>query len=222
MENKDLLQRLNRLGFPLFDVNYDLQVNETISDLVKSEDTRLWEGFSIVFAHANKNPAFNINKIKDILKNKNDYNNFFALFLISMALYKFLNLRESWVNELYDNLKASDKEKVKKFLNNFKNKNELLVSKKHLDPERLKDIFNNYFSQRDFRVRKIKNNYEDLSLEYAMSQIFTVRQKEIFLKRTQGKKMTKTEREYFYRVVKKKAMALANEDLHLLAKKTIA
>jgi len=38
----------------------------------------------------------------------------------------------------------------------------------------------------------------------------------------EGKPLTKTEREYFYRVVKKKLRALANEDLHQLARQMSA
>lgn len=221
MENKDLLQRLSKLGFPLFDVDSNLQVNETVSELVKSNDLRLWEGFPVVFANANKDRAFNFNEIKKIIKNKKDYDNFFLLFLISLALYKFLSLRIPWVNELYGNLEVKDKEKVKKFMDDFKKNKSFIVSVKTLDAERLRKNFNNYFNQFDSDAKKIKTNYKELSLEYAMSQIFTIRQKEIFLKRASGKKMTKTEREYFYRVIKKKAIALANQDLHLLAQKTI-
>ena len=73
----------------------------------------------------------------------------------------------------------------------------------------------------DSEIRKIDNIHDELSLEYALSQIFTPKQKEIFLKRLQGKKLTKTEREYFYRIVKKKAMALANADLQRLAQQVI-
>ena len=221
MKNKDLLQKLKRLGFPLFEVSENLQANETISALTKSGDTGLGEGFSIILANSAKKHIFDINEIKDLLNNKKDYNTFFTLFLISIALYKFLSLRTSWVNDLFDNLKNTDKQKVVEFLKNFKNSEDFFVSKKHIDPERLKKIFNNYFNQHESNVRNIKNNYEELSLEHAMSQIFTARQKEIFLKRAHGKKMTKTEREYFYRVVKKKAIALANNDLHLLSRKAI-
>lgn len=73
----------------------------------------------------------------------------------------------------------------------------------------------------DSEIKKIDNIHDELSLEYALSQIFTPKQKEIFLKRLQGKKLTKTEREYFYRVVKKKALALANVDLQRLAQQVI-
>jgi len=221
MENKDLLQRLNKLGFPLLDVNHDLQAMETISELIKSDDIRLWEGFPVVLANVCKDRFFDISRIRKLLRNKKDYDKFYFLFLVAVALYKFLDLKTSWVNELYDNLKLADKEKVKEFLDNFKNNNELFIHKKHLAPERLKNVFNNYFYRQESNVEKIENNYEELSFEYAMSQIFTVRQKEIFLKRAHGKKMTKTEREYFYRVVKKKAIALANKDLHLLAQKVV-
>ena len=43
------------------------------------------------------------------------------------------------------------------------------------------------------------------------------KQKELFMKRLKGEKMTKTEREYYSRSVKKKVQALANSDLHKLA-----
>ncbi|MCD6516721.1 MAG: hypothetical protein J7L72_04780, partial [Candidatus Aminicenantes bacterium] len=68
-------------------------------------------------------------------------------------------------------------------------------------------------------------NYVDMQdefdLEYAMSQLFSTKQKELFLKKLRGEKMTKTEREYFSRSVKKKVLALANSDLHKLAKKLV-
>ena len=67
----------------------------------------------------------------------------------------------------------------------------------------------------------INKTNNELALEYALSQIFTPKQKEIFLKRLRGKKLTKTEREYFYRVVKKKAVALTNQDLQRLAQQIL-
>jgi hypothetical protein len=60
---------------------------------------------------------------------------------------------------------------------------------------------------------------DEFDLEYALSQVFSKKQKELFLKKLKGEKMTKTEREYFSRSVRKKALALANPDLHNLATK---
>ena len=90
-----------------------------------------------------------------------------------------------------------------------------------MNPQKIERLFENYFKSERPEVENIKNIHDELSLEYALSQIFTAKQKEIFLKRLQGKKLTKTEREYFYRVVKKKAMALANVDLQRLAQQVI-
>ena len=43
------------------------------------------------------------------------------------------------------------------------------------------------------------------------------KQKELFLKKLRGEKLTRTEIEYFSRIVKKKALALAHPELHKLA-----
>jgi hypothetical protein len=45
------------------------------------------------------------------------------------------------------------------------------------------------------------------------------KQKELFKKKLKGLPLTKTEREYYSRTVKKKVVALANAELHSLSKK---
>ena len=50
-----------------------------------------------------------------------------------------------------------------------------------------------------------------------LGTLFSKRQKEIILKRLKGNPLTKTEREYYSRVVKKKLKALANRDLQKIA-----
>lgn len=221
MENRELLKRLGKLGFPLFEIDEALRPNETIAEVVKSKNTRLWEGFPIIFANSNKEHLFNFKEIKKLLANNVDYDAFIKLIFMSFSLYKFFNLKFSWERDLLNDIELRDKNRFNEFLSSFKNNNEFKVSKKHLDPKRIKEIFNNYFVFMDTEIKKIDNVHDELSLEYALSQIFTPKQKEIFLKRLQGKKLTKTEREYFYRVVKKKAMALANADLQRLAQQVI-
>jgi len=221
MENKELLKRLGKLGFPLFEIDEDLKPNETIAEVVKSKNTRLWEGFPIIFANSNKEHLFNFEETKKMLRNKTDYNNFLELVFMSLSLYKFLNLKFSWERDLVDNIKFNGKSKVNEFFNFLKNNNEFYLSQKRIDPKRVKELFNNYFVFVESEIKKNDNIHDELSLEYALSQIFTPKQKEIFLKRLQGKKLTKTEREYFYRIVKKKAMALTNDDLQRLAQQVI-
>lgn len=221
MENKELFKRLEQLGFPLFEIDEALKPNETIAEVVKSKNTRLWEGFPIVFANSNKEHMFNFETTKKSLDNEEDYNSFIQLILMSFSLYKFLNLKFSWEKNLRKNIELKDKNKINEFMTYFKNNREFQLSHKYLDPQRIKKLFDNYFMLEDLEIKKIDNIHDELSLEYALSQIFTPKQKEIFLKRLQGKKLTKTEREYFYRIVKKKAMALVNVDLQRLAQQII-
>jgi len=221
MDYKDLLKQVGQLGFPLLEVNDRVKPNETIAEVVKSKNTRLWEGFPIIFANSNNEGLFDFKIIKSLLKNKEDYNSFRQLSLMSIALYKFLNLKFSWQKNLVSNLSLDYKNEINEFLYCFRNNNDFKISQKYLNPQKIERLFENYFKSERPEVENIKNIHDELSLEYALSQIFTAKQKEIFLKRLQGKKLTKTEREYFYRVVKKKAMALANVDLQRLAQQVI-
>lgn len=79
--------------------------------------------------------------------------------------------------------------------------------------------------ERDLRIGpsliKLLLAKQELGLEYALSQVFSPKQKDLFLKKLKGEKLTKTEKEYFSRIVKKKALALSNPELHLLAQKLL-
>jgi hypothetical protein len=97
--------------------------------------------------------------------------------------------------------------------------NEVRLGNRRLDPFRLKQMFNNYFEKDAEKSRQLKHKHEELSLEYALSQLFSPKQKELFQKKLKGELLTKTEKEYFSRTVKKKVAALANPELHRLAQK---
>lgn len=84
---------------------------------------------------------------------------------------------------------------------------------------RLKGVFELYFEKNAEKSRLRKEKYEELSLEYALSQMFSPKQKELFKKKLEGLPLTKTEKEYYSRTVKKKVVALANPELHRLAQK---
>ena len=57
----------------------------------------------------------------------------------------------------------------------------------------------------------------DMELELLLSQFFTSKQKDLLKKRVRHEELTKTEREYFSRVVNKRLKALANEHLYQFA-----
>ena len=78
----------------------------------------------------------------------------------------------------------------------------------------LKTSFRNYVVHQADPGKEFEAQKNALEYELLLSELFTPRQKELLQKRLAGKKMTKTEREYYYRVVKKRLAALADPRLH--------
>lgn len=221
MENKDLLERVSGLGFPLFGVKDEQDANLTLADMVKSKDLRLWEGFAVVLANSAEKKAFDYEAVKQYLKKPSDKSCFVSLVVLSLALYKFFNLKFSWANEFYRKLSDEKKRDLNNFLEKLKDSDNLKVSGQTMSCDRLKSVFNNYFSQAKAKLNNLLSVKDELSLEYSLSQVFSPKQKELFFKKLKREKLTKTEKEYFSRVVKKKVLALANPELHRLSQRLL-
>ena len=222
MRNDDLLKKLDYLGLPLFKTEEEFDVNAVLSEVVKNKDERLWEGFPVLLVNANKENKFNLQQVKKLFNEEVDKNNFLQLVLLSLAFYQYLHLKFWWANKLRQKLTLSQRNTYRNFLDLFRHKKDVKVGKYKLNFNRMQQTFNNYFKESEEKFDKFLTMHSELSLEYALSQVFTPKQKELFLKKVNGEKLTKTEREYFSRVVKKKASALANVELHNLARKLLA
>lgn len=221
MQEKSFLNNLSALGFPLFRTEEVLDAKATLARLVRSRDMRLWEGFSLVLANSEEKGLFDYNEVKRYLKNTSDKSYLDSLLALSLALYKVFNLKFSWANSLYAFLSVGKKKEYESFLKKLKGNKDLKVAGFSLSTQRLKSTFNNYFNQRKVSLNELLVVKEELGLEYALSQVFSPKQKELFLKKLRREKLTKTEREYFSRVVKKKVLALANPELHRLSQRLL-
>lgn len=221
MENNDLVTRLNSLGFPLLQVSQDVDVNMTLADLVKSRDLRFWEGFPVVLAYSADRGMFDYSKTQECLKSSLDKLNLSLLVVMSLALYKFFNLKFSWVKKLFPLLNKKNSKMYDNYLNSFKKDKDFYVQSQMMSSQRVKTTFNNYFQQKQADFKNLLLQKEELGLEYALSQVFSPKQKELFLKKLKNEKLTKTEKEYFSRTVRKKVLALANSELYRLAQKLL-
>ena len=217
MANEDLFKRLSALGFQLFGTEEEQNANLTLADMVKSRNLRLWEGFPVVLANSVEKGLFNYDKVKRYLETSFDENYLSSLMVLSLALYKVLNLKLPWTNEFYKSLTKAEKEKFSECLEKFKNNDDLQVVDYAMSSQRLKSTFNNYFKEEQSKLSDLLSMKDEFGLEYSLSQVFSPKQKELFLKKLRREKLTKTEREYFSRTVKKKVLALANTELHRLA-----
>lgn len=218
MVDKKLLDDLNRLGFQLMESGEDLDANKILAEVVKSKDTRLWEGFPVLLANAARDYNFDYDQVQQFLTKKGR-EDFQALLLLSLALYQHFHLSFAWRNQLKKTFSPQDHAHLKELKKSLTHGNEVSVGNRRFDPSRLKQTFNNYFEQDAEKTRMLKEKHEELSLEYALSQLFSPKQKELFQKKLKGELLTKTEKEYFSRTVKKKVSALANPELHRLAQK---
>ncbi len=221
VRDDDLLKRLGSLGFQLFGTKDSENTNLALADVAKSRDLRLWEGFPVVLANGASANMFDYGKSKDYLKRRDDKRNFERLVALSLALYRFVRVDFNWTGALYDLLSAESKKEYECFLSALKKDIDFKVGDYSMSPARLEATFDSYFTRTGSRLNELLVEKEELGLEYALSQIFSPKQKDLFLKKLKGEKLTKTEKEYFSRTVKKKVLALANPALHRLSQKVL-
>jgi hypothetical protein len=221
MTDRKLLTSLSKLGFPMFEASETLDVNETLAEVVKSHDTRFWEAFPVLLANAAESYSFAPEQVEQRLMRKEQKDHFHRLMLFSGALFSLYHLSFPWWTKLAGRLSKEDKALVKAWKNDLARNRTLQWLNAVIDPERAKGLFELYFEKKAEKDRRRKEKFEELSLEYALSQVFSPKQKELFKKKLEGLLLTKTEQEYYSRTVKKKVVALANGDLHSLSKKLL-
>lgn len=218
MNDTTLLERLSRLGLPLMETSEEFDVNQTLAEVVKSPETRLWEAFPVLLANAARELRFDFQRACDNLTTDGEKEDFQTLLLLSAALYESYHLSFFWMKQLQDKFSEQDKSRLKQVRNALAHDMSFSLGGREFQPERLKGTFELYFEKDAEKNRQRKDTYEELSLEYALSQLFSPKQKELFRKKLDGLPLTKTEKEYYSRAVKKKVVALANAELHRMAR----
>lgn len=203
----------------MFEPREEININETLAEVIRSKDTRLCESFPVLLANASDSFEFDADKVSRALETDSERTLFRQLLLASIAIYKMHHLKFSWVTNFYKALPAKDQSVIKEWRNALAENKNLIISS--LSTERMKKTFELYFEQNAERSRIEKNKAEEFSLSFALSQVFSAKQKELFMKKIKGHPMSKTEQEYYSRSVKRKVVALANTELHTLARKIL-
>ena len=219
MIDKKLLENVSRLGFPLMETENDLEVNHTLADVVGSRDMRLWEGFPVLLANAARDHDFDYDRVLKVLTKKKEREDFHELVLLSTAVYQHYKLSFTWLQQLKKHFSNRDMGQLKKLNNMIAHGDEIVLNRNRFHASRVIKSFDNYFKEDAQKTRQLKERHEELSVEYALSQLLSPKQKELFRKKLKGEPLNKTEREYYSRSVKKKIAALANPELTRLAQK---
>lgn len=214
MINIELTEKAAALGFKTNAENDD---NKTLAEIVQSREQRFWEAFPLLLANAGERGKLNYAAASAALPEA-ERKYLKLLIIVSLALYDSLGVKFGWRERLFGSFPA-------RLIANFKEKleqgAELELGDLPVQPERLKETFLAGFKGKAL-LRSAALAEEQDSLEAALAEIFTPRQRELLMKKIRREPFTKTEKEYFSRVVKKKARALANDELHRLARRALA
>jgi hypothetical protein len=224
----------NKLLGQLAQYGYELSVPGTpvsapekvLEELLKQDDARLLEGFPVVLAHAlpQKGALTWEQKAWDPAKafSGKAVNKWRTLMAESVLLFRLFGTVKEAENRALKLLRKDGKgEKTLAELEKKPADEEVKTGGLSLSPERLKTTFRNYLVRQDGFGKEFEAQKSALEYELLLSELFTPRQKELLHKRLTGKTMTKTEREYYYRVVKKRLVALADPRLHEMARQLV-
>lgn len=226
-EKDQLMTDLARYGYALHQpAPAAREPEEVLSNLLKQEDPRLLEGFPVVLAHALKEKEtleWERSKPKRSLVEEmpGKFKDRLALLLsLSYLLFRLFGLEKKYENRVLKLLSGLEdgEDTLKNLTEPFVRSESVSGAGVTLSVERLKNSFRNYVTQAGESGKVVEEKRRVLELELLLSELFTPRQKELLNKRLAGRPFTKTEQEYFYRVVKKRLRALANEDLHRFAR----
>lgn len=224
MTNDQLLENLANYGYPL--LKPVDKPEEVLTALLEQDDVRLLEGFPVVF----------LNMLKEQEQSKWEMDGWQAKGLSNKAaarlpyllafcalLFKLYKMEANYERRTSNILTRLDKgtEVLNRVTEAFEKSEPVAFDGFELSTERFEKAFQTYVlqSSNDPAVEKKRHAFEQ---ELLLSEIFTAKQKALLKKREEGKRFTKTEREYFSRVVKKRLKALANDELHQLANRLLS
>jgi len=220
MRKEDLIVALGDFGYQLVTPkkkkNTKDEFMKILDELAVSKDPRLVEGFPVLLAKwFEKSLEFDTKGFLSRHSAKSQKRkNLEKLLLVSSYLMDQEKLKKP---KDFDKVAESLRAKWENLLSgNVVNLEELSLS-----VERLHNTLRRYMSElessRSIRSDKKTGQSRLFRRHLHLSTLFSPKQKELFLKKLEGKPLTKTEREYYSRVVKKKLDALTNSEVRKIA-----
>ena len=223
MTKDQLLENLANYGYPL--LKPVDKPEEVLTALLDQDDARLLEGFPVVFLNMLKEQdqskwekdGWQAKGLSDRAKARLPY-----LLALSAHLFKLYKMEANYERRALNILTKLNKgtEVLSRVAEAFEKSESVNFDGFEFLPERFEKAFQTYVLQASNDPAAEKKRHA-LEQELLLSEIFTPKQKALLRKKEEGKRFTKTEREYFSRVVKKRLKVLANDELHQLANRLL-
>ena len=221
MKREELITELGELGYRLFTPEKDKMSSKKIFDILdelsRSEDKRLIEAFPVVLANsAHRGIKLDIpNLLSRYERETQRKSDIEKLILASSDLLAMEGLdKPDWPDDAMDPLRL-------KYGDLLKGKTLSLSGHRSVSTDRLRNTLKRYAldleKSESARQKDKRSQLRSFQLNLHLSTLFPPKQKELLLKKLKGEPLSKTEKEYFSRVVKKKLEALANTELRKIA-----
>ena len=221
LTKNELLEALAQYGYELNKPTHQYKGEEVLLNLLGEHDTRLLEGFPVAYDNIlNSQQHLNLNVATLTEK---DRTKLLYLMLLTYVLLKLFGEDKDKLAEtesLLSKLSKKWRDHLKDVEDKFNHSDSVRVNDVALSTDRLKKQFRNYVVH--FGAKNENEPKLDMELELLLSQFFTSKQKDLLKKRTKNEELTKTEREYYSRVVSKRLKALGNEHLYQFAHSVVA
>ncbi len=221
MKKEELITALEQLGYQLFTTEKKSlgkqQIYEVLNELADSREARFIEAFPVVLANcAVKGISLDVKMILSGHSEKSRKRQTLEkLILAGVEL-----LTEQGLKKM-DSFNGVIEALRKKHGDQLVNEKMVLDENLFVSVERLRNTLRRYTT--DFekfesaREKEKKRQHRSFKLNFHLSTIFPPKQKELVLKKLKGEPLTKTEKEYYSRIVKKKLEALADSEIRKIA-----
>ena len=223
MKEEELITTLGALGYRLLTPEREIlsskKVLDVLGELSGTANSRLIEAFPVVLANCtHRGIKLNINNL--LSKSEMESQQREDLEKLTLASSDLLD--QEGLDKPEGLLAAADALRPK--YGDLLKKGVIPLSRKRsVSTDRLRNALRRYTTDLErsesVREKNKRNQLRSFQLNLHLSTLFSPKQKELILKKLKGEPLSKTEKEYFSRVVKKKLEALANSELRKIALK---
>lgn len=222
LSQEQLLESLAEYGYPLLRQSHSPEV--VLKNLLEGDDFRLMEGFPIVLANilqGQETFSWEKSACSAWQLTRKAQKRLPVLLALSYLLFQGEGLGQNAKSRVLKLLQKfpDGKQVLKNVTAQFSKSERFKAGGEEFSVERFKNAFQTYRTQmgNSSKDQDSEKKKHDLQFELLLSEVFTPRQKLLLRKRLEAKPLTKTEREYFSRVLKKRLRALASDELHRMA-----
>ena len=221
MKKEELISALGALGYRLFTKGNERvnsgKVLDVLDELSGSEDSRLIEAYPVVLANcAHRGIKLDIRGLLSRHgQGSHSRSNIEKLILASCDLLAEEGLDQpEGIEDILKTLRP-------KYGDLLKGEVVDLGTHRSVSTERLRRTLRRYAidleRHESAREKHRRRQLRSFQMELHLSTLFPPKQKELILKKLKGDPLSKTEKEYYSRVVKKKLQGLANKELRKIA-----